>query len=188
MPILRRSVRFLNSFVAQNLVRGIIFVCEFLLSTFFSFFSVNFLLYSCCWFFIPPSFVNETHLIQLNSLPKSFHFEVKKKLKDTSIFRVGNGSKPAFDHVWGNNHSPAILGQGTKVFTTMFVPKIPCRPPGGEESSSSAADADADASPSGPSAFAAAAETSEYEVLQRHQAPPKVHWLEQQENRNTMVR
>jgi len=110
MPILRRSVRFLNSFVAQNLVRGIIFVCEFLLSTFFSFFSVNFLLYSCCWFFIPPSFVNETHLIQLNSLPKSFHFEVKKKLKDTSIFRVGNGSKPAFDHVWGNNHSPAILG------------------------------------------------------------------------------
>jgi hypothetical protein len=69
----------------------------------------------------------------------------------------------------------------------MFVPKIPCRPPGvGEESSSSAADADA--SPSGPSAFAAfAAETSEYEVLQRHQAPmPKVHWLEQQENRNTM--
>ena len=73
----------------------------------------------------------------------------------------------------------------------MFVPKIPCRPPGvGEESSSSAADADAsDASPSGPAAaFAAfAAETSEYEVLQRHQAPmPKVHWLEQQENRNTM--
>lgn len=57
----------------------------------------------------------------------------------------------------------------------------------GEESSSSAADADAsDASPSGPAAaFAAfAAETSEYEVLQRHQAPmPKVHWLEQQELR-----
>ena len=69
--------------------------------------------FPCDFTLISSFLVNEKHLIQLNSLPISFHFrEVKKKLKDTSIFHVGMGQTPIITICFGKSSSIHELFQG----------------------------------------------------------------------------